>query len=108
MSALERAEITLDALGNPQRREIIRLLQSGPRSVGSIASELPISRPAVSRHLRILAKAELVAYQAKGNRNLFRLESTGFQAARTWLNSFWDEALSRFKELAEASEGDTG
>ena len=104
MSALERAELTLDALGNPVRREIIRLLLPGPRSVGNIATELPVSRPAVSRHLRILEKAELVGHSGEGRRNLFYLKRAGFENARTWLDSFWDEALERFAAIAERED----
>ncbi|MCB0714039.1 MAG: winged helix-turn-helix transcriptional regulator [Ignavibacteriae bacterium] len=103
MSALKRAEETLDALGNPVRREIINILLLGPRSVGSIAAELPVSRPAVSRHLRILEKAALVHHNAKGNSNLFTLNPTGFEAAQEWLNAFWEEGLKRFAALAEES-----
>ncbi len=103
MSAIERGELTLDALGNSVRREIIRLLLPGPLSVGTLAAELPISRPAVSRHLRILRHAELVTEKAEGNRNLIYLNPVGFAAARSWLNPFWDEALARFAAIAEAS-----
>lgn len=94
-------ELTLDALGNPVRRTIMRLLVSGPRAVGEIADALPVSRPAVSKHLRILERAELVAHEQKGNRNLFRLNPAGFRAARGWLDSFWDQALADFQRIAE-------
>lgn len=93
-----------DTLGNPQRRAIVRLLAPGPRSVGEIASELPISRPAVSKHLRMLESAQLVTHVARGNRNEFRLQPQGFDAARHWLQSFWDDALSRFALVAENTE----
>ncbi len=94
-------ETTLDALGSPTRRHIVRILAPGPRSVGEIAAELPISRPAVSRHLRILEDAALVACEARGRRHMFRLHRAGFDAARRWLDAFWDEALSRFVLVAE-------
>lgn len=90
-----------DALGNPTRRAIVRILGAGPRSVGEIAAELPVSRPAVSKHLRLLSAAKLVTHQVDGVRNVFRLERAGFEAARRWLDAFWDEALSRFAMVAE-------
>jgi DNA-binding transcriptional ArsR family regulator len=93
----------LDALGNPVRRQILRLLQEQPRPVGELreALDVDISRPAVSKHLRILEAAELVSHESRGTRNIYRLEATGFEAARAGLDSFWDEALGRFKLLAE-------
>jgi DNA-binding transcriptional ArsR family regulator len=101
LSALPGDEITLDALGNATRRDIVRLLVPGPRSVGEIAAELPISRPAVSRHLRILERAALVTFDSAGTRHLFRLDPHGFVAARRWLEAFWDEALPRLAAVAE-------
>lgn len=98
--ALATAEV-FDALGNPVRREIMRLLAPGPRPVGEIAAALPVSRPAVSKHLRILQEAHLVAHEKQGTRNVFRLQRTGFDAAREWLEAFWDDALARFVLVAE-------
>ena len=72
--------------------------------VGEIATLFPISRPAISKHLRILESAHLVVAQVRGSRHLFRLDPSGFEAARTWLESFWDEALSQFAELANRRE----
>ncbi len=95
-----KQEEILDALGNPIRREILRLLTPGPQPVGHIARALPVSRPAVSKHLRILEKAMLVTHQGQGNKNLFRLNPSGFEAAKDWLESFWDSALARFADLA--------
>lgn len=97
----QRDETTLDALGNPTRRDIVRMLAAGPRAVGEIAAELPISRPAVSRHLRVLEGASLVTFEARGNRRLFRLDPSGFAVARRWLDAFWDEALPRLAAVAE-------
>ena len=96
-----RLEATLDALGSPTRRQIVRLLAPGPKSVGEIAAELPVSRPAVSKHLRLLETAELVAHRSEGNRNVFQLRRSGFDSARDWLESFWDDALARLKLEAE-------
>ncbi|MEQ8277945.1 MAG: metalloregulator ArsR/SmtB family transcription factor [Deltaproteobacteria bacterium] len=95
------ADAAFDALGNPVRREIVRILGEGPRSVQQIAEEFEISRPAVSKHLRILTEARLVTHEADGTRNIFSIDRTGFAEARTWLDTFWDEALFRFKLLAE-------
>ena len=98
------AALALDALGNETRREIVRLIGQRPRSVGEIAAELPISRPAVSKHLRALTAANLVRSTAKGNRNVYRIEPGGFEAARAWLDGFWDEALARFAMVANNVE----
>ena len=94
-------EATFDALGNPVRRRILRILEPGPKAVGDIAAVLPVSRPAVSKHLQILQGAALVARQRDGNRHLFRLNPEGFGAARHWLEAFWDTALPRFAMVAE-------
>lgn len=94
------ADRVLDALGDATRREILGLLRAGPLPVGAIAARLPISRPAVSKHLRILQTAGLVAYNAQGTRNLFYLNPGGFQTARLYLAQFWDEALANFQQLA--------
>ena len=94
-------ERALDALGNPVRRRIVRLLGAAPRPVAELARELPVSRPAVSKHLRILEHADLVCFERHGTQNVFRLSPGGFIAARRWLDGFWDEALDNFKRLAE-------
>lgn len=101
-AALGPAEPVLDALGNGVRRDILALLREGPRAVGSIAAELPVSRPAVSRHLRQLEGAGLVRHRSAGNKNLFELDRAGFEQARAWLDSFWDVALRRFAMVAES------
>jgi DNA-binding transcriptional ArsR family regulator len=91
----------LDALGSPIRREILRILCVAPLSVGDIARQLPISRPAVSKHLRLLAGAGLVRHEQLGTRNVYRLESGGFDDVRRWVDEFWDQALRRFSLVAE-------
>lgn len=91
----------LDALGHRTRRDILALLRGGALPVGDIAANLPISRPAVSKHLRILEDAGLVEYTASGTRNIFRLRAAGFDAARAYLDSLWDEALASFRRAAE-------
>jgi DNA-binding transcriptional ArsR family regulator len=98
------ASRVLDALGNQTRRDILALLRESPLTVGSIATHLPISRPAVSKHLRILQEAGLVAYNPDGARNIFYLRLAGFRAARVYLEQFWDEALANFKRVAEEVE----
>lgn len=94
-------EVPLEALGNAVRRTIVRRLAEGPRAVGEIASGLPVSRPAVSRHLKILERARLISHTKEGTQNLYRLEREGFDEARVWLDSFWDEAIPRFVMVAE-------
>jgi DNA-binding transcriptional ArsR family regulator len=90
-----------DALGDPNRRAIVELLGSGDRSVQELAGELPISRPAVSRHLRLLKQAGLVTDRAEGTRRLYRLHDEGIAAVRAYLEQVWGEAATRFRLLAE-------
>ena len=89
------------ALGDPHRRRIVELLGAGERSVQSLADELPISRPAVSRHLKLLKGAGLVDDRSDGARRLYRLDDTGLEALRSYLEQVWGEAASRFRLLAE-------
>jgi DNA-binding transcriptional ArsR family regulator len=98
------ANRVLDALGDQTRRTILGLLRESPLAVGEIAARLPISRPAVSKHLRLLESAGLVAYTSVGTRNIFQLRAVGFAAARSYVESFWDEALASFQRAAEAQE----
>lgn len=90
-----------EALGNPQRRAIVRLLSSRHLSVQQIADELPISRPAVSRHLRLLSAAGLVTDEASGTRRLYRLREHGLDAVREYLEVVWGDAATRFRLFAE-------
>src|ERR1700736_3916688 len=90
-----------DALGNSHRRAILELLSSAPRSVQEIADRLPISRPAVSRHLRLLNKAGLVADEQIGARRLYRLDEPGAGAARQYLAHVWGHVGTRFRIFAE-------
>jgi DNA-binding transcriptional ArsR family regulator len=89
------------ALGNPQRRAIVELLASRPRSVQELADGLPISRPAVSRHLRVLSTAGLVRDEQVGTRRLYRLQDTGIAAVRGYLEHVWGLAAIRFRLFAE-------
>jgi DNA-binding transcriptional ArsR family regulator len=90
-----------DALGDPQRRTILRLLGERERSVGELATVLPISRPAVSRHLRLLREAGLVTEQARGTRRIYALQAAGLDSVRTYLEQVWGEASARFRLTAE-------
>jgi DNA-binding transcriptional ArsR family regulator len=90
-----------DALGDPNRRAIAGLLGRGERSVQELADAMPISRPAVSRHLRLLKEAGLVADRAEGTRRLYRLHDEGIEAVREYLEQVWGEAASRFKLAAD-------
>jgi DNA-binding transcriptional ArsR family regulator len=91
----------LDALGDATRRQVFERLREGPRSVGELADGLPVSRPAVSQHLRVLQSAGLVSHVRNGTRNVYELDAHGVLALRTWVDAFWDEALDRFKEAVE-------
>jgi DNA-binding transcriptional ArsR family regulator len=90
-----------EALGDPNRRAIVELLREGDRSVQQIADELPISRPAVSRHLRLLKQAGLVIDRPEGTRRLYRLHDEGIEAVRAYLEQVWGEAATRFRLLAD-------
>jgi DNA-binding transcriptional ArsR family regulator len=91
----------LDALGDANRRAIVEILGSGGRSVQEIADALPISRPAVSRHLRLLKDAGLVSDQADGTRHIYELRAEGVEAIRAYFADVWGEAVSRFRIVAE-------
>jgi DNA-binding transcriptional ArsR family regulator len=95
----------LDALGDATRRHVFELLRRGPRSVGELAAELPVSRPAVSQHLRVLEDVGLVVHSKQGTRHLYELDSSGVGVLRDWVDGFWDEALARFKAAAESKGG---
>jgi DNA-binding transcriptional ArsR family regulator len=94
-------DLALEALGNAERRRLVLALSDGPRSVGELAAEFPISRPAVSRHLAQLERAQLVAHRAEGTRNVYFLNMAGLEATADWLNRFWDEAEARLRLVAE-------
>jgi DNA-binding transcriptional ArsR family regulator len=94
-------EEALDALGDPTRRAIFERLRSGPLAVGELARGLPVSRPAVSQHLRVLKEAGLVTDRAQGTRRLYRVDQRGLAGLRDYFESFWDETLAAFREAAE-------
>jgi DNA-binding transcriptional ArsR family regulator len=91
----------MDALGDPTRRAIFERLAGGPMAVGEIAKELPVTRPAVSQHLKVLKDAGLVVDRADGNRRLYQLDLDGVGALRAYLDQFWNQALTAFKAAVE-------
>jgi DNA-binding transcriptional ArsR family regulator len=101
MSALPTKGDPFDALGDPNRRAIVELLGSGGRTVREIADALPISRPAVSRHLRLLKNAGLVIDEPRGTRRIYQLHDRGVEAVQAYLAEVWGEAAARFRLLAE-------
>ena len=92
----------LGLLGDPTRRAIFELLARRPRSVGELAELLPVSRPAVSQHLRMLKDGGLVIDQAVGTRRVYRPNPAGVAAMRAWLDRVWDDALAAFQKVSEA------
>ena len=95
-------EFQLDALGDSTRRAILeRLLKGGPMPVGKLAKDFPVSRPAISQHLRILKEAKLVVDRAEGNRRLYQLNPEGFNSLREYFDQFWTQALYAFKAKVE-------
>src|ERR671914_1073642 len=93
--------MALTALGDPTRRAIFEQLRGGPRSVGELANSLPVSRPAVSQHLRVLREAGLVSDRRDGTRRLYRVAPEGVAELREYVNGFWDEVLAEFKDSIE-------
>jgi DNA-binding transcriptional ArsR family regulator len=91
----------LTALGDPTRRAIFERLADRPRAVGELAIDLPVSRPAVSQHLKVLKDAGLVVDQPIGTRRVYRLDPNGLRELRAYLDHFWDQALAGFKTAVE-------
>jgi DNA-binding transcriptional ArsR family regulator len=94
-------EKALAVLADPTRRAVLERLRKGPRSVAEIAEGLPVSRPAVSQHLKALKEADLVRDEPRGTARIYRIHAPGLIELREWLESFWDDALLRFKAYAE-------
>lgn len=94
----------MDALGDPTRRAIVERLRSRPMAVGELAADLPVSRPAVSQHLRVLREAGLVSERREGTRRIYRLDVQGLAHLRAWVEAFWDDALAAFQAAAEREE----
>lgn len=97
----------LAALADPTRRAVFERLRGGAKGVGEIAAELPVSRPAVSQHLKVLKEAGLVADEPRGTARIYRIHADGLRELRDWLDGFWGDALANFKAHAERdAEGD--
>jgi DNA-binding transcriptional ArsR family regulator len=94
----------MNALGDPTRRSIFERLAERPMAVGELAGDLPVSRPAVSQHLRVLKAAGLVTEQPRGTRRVYRVDPRGVIALREYFDAFWDQALADFKAEAEQTE----
>jgi DNA-binding transcriptional ArsR family regulator len=94
-------EAQLDALGDATRRAILARLLDGPLPVGELAREFPVSRPAISQHLRVLKHAHLVTDRAAGTRRLYALNPEAFESLRAYFDHFWSQALAAFKTRVE-------
>jgi DNA-binding transcriptional ArsR family regulator len=103
---MTNAQAAFAALSDPTRREVFQRLQSGGRSVGEVARDLPVSRPAVSQHLKVLKEAGLVADRAEGTRRVYYIDPKGLAPIRIWLDQFWDVALQAYADEVTRSEGD--
>ena len=98
----------LDALGDPTRRAILDTLRrQGPSSVAVLADRVPVSRPAISQHLKVLGLAGLVDHEPQGTRNIYRIDRSGLAEVRDWLDQFWGDALDAFAEHVRRIEGTT-
>ncbi|MBS1659526.1 MAG: winged helix-turn-helix transcriptional regulator [Bacteroidetes bacterium] len=104
MNALKLDDLALNALGDPTRRSIFEKLEKGPLSVVHIADGLPVTRSAVSQHLKVLKEARLITMKQEGTRSIYSINQEGLIALRNYLDRFWDEALENFKQLAETTE----
>jgi DNA-binding transcriptional ArsR family regulator len=105
---VETYEEAMNALGDPTRRTIFEQLARGPKPVGELAGALPVSRPAVSQHLRVLKAAGLVTERPEGTRRVYRVDPDGIGAVRAYFEAFWDRALADFQAEAEAKERSKG
>jgi DNA-binding transcriptional ArsR family regulator len=99
---VEAYDLAFEALGDRTRRQTFELLRGGPRSVGALAEQLPVSRPAVSQHLRVLKDAGLVRDEQAGNRRLYSVNPGSLETMRAYFDEVWTDALARFKERAES------
>ena len=99
--ATDQADTVWNALGDRTRREIVLRLTEGPKPVGELAAYLPVSRSAVSQHLKVLKEVGLVAERAEGTRRIYRLDEAGVVALRDQLDTFWNRALSGYENLVK-------
>jgi DNA-binding transcriptional ArsR family regulator len=97
--------LAIQALGDPTRRSIFERLRHGPRAVGELARELPVSRPAVSQHLRVLKEAGLVTEQRNGTRRIYGVDAASVAELRDYFDGFWSDALESFKRAVEQEQG---
>ena len=95
------------ALADPTRRAVFERIVDRPQTVGALASQLPVSRPAVSQHLKVLKEAGLVADRPEGTRRVYYIDPNGLGALRQWLDQFWDQALAAFQAEVERGERET-
>jgi DNA-binding transcriptional ArsR family regulator len=102
--AISNYERAFNALGDPTRRAIFEKLRASPLAVVDIADGLPVSRPAVSQHLKVLREAKLISMHQHGTKNICQIDKEGVLAMRNYLDKFWDEALAAFKSTAEKME----
>lgn len=96
----------LEALADPTRRRVFERLRDGPSAVGRLAAGMPVSRPAVSQHLKVLKEAGLVTDEHDGTRRIYSIDPHGLAHLRAWLDQFWESALDAFKAEAEKDQGD--
>lgn len=101
---MANADRVFSALYDPTRRAVLERLRDGPRPVGDIARGLPVSRPAVSQHLKVLKDADLVADRSEGTRRIYFIDPKGLGAMRVWLDRFWETALAAYAAELERSE----
>jgi DNA-binding transcriptional ArsR family regulator len=101
---MSTAQQALDALGDPTRRRVLELVGAGPTPVGQIAAQLPVSRPAVSKHLKVLGQAGLVTHVRSGTRSLYRIDTRGLEAVRAYVDGFWTDVLQAFADHLEEQE----
>jgi DNA-binding transcriptional ArsR family regulator len=97
-------EAVLDALGDPTRRAILTALRRAPSSVAGLTEHIPVSRPAISQHLKVLGQAGLVDHDAQGTRHIYRVDRDGLESLRDWLDQFWDDVLGAYAEHVRRTE----
>lgn len=95
---MSSSSTALDALGDPTRRSVLEILRSGPAPVGVIADQLPVSRPAVSKHLRVLSDSGLVTHVRSGTRSVYRIDTRGLEAVRAYVDGLWTDVLTAFAD----------
>jgi DNA-binding transcriptional ArsR family regulator len=105
---MPNSNLAFAALADPTRREVFERLAAGPKAVGELAAGLPVSRPAVSQHLKVLKEAGLVSDQPEGARRVYQIDPKGLGLIRAWLDRYWDAALLAFQAAVESDDSDEG